>query len=125
MEPPSTPPPPVEPGLPVATGQITDPSSDDRIMAALCHAAALIAGVIGPLVVYFAYKDRSTFVTVHALQALVFQAAGGVAIAVLGVLTCGLGFLLILPFWAASLYWALKAYEGERIPYPFLDSVGR
>lgn len=54
--------------------------SEERTLALFAHLGIflnLITGLLGllpPLIIYFAYKDRSRYVAYQALQALVFQA---------------------------------------------------
>jgi uncharacterized Tic20 family protein len=54
--------------------------SEERTLAMFAHLGIflnLITGFLGllpPLIIYFAYKDRSRYVAYQALQALVFQA---------------------------------------------------
>lgn len=113
----------------VQTGQVVDASSDERTMAAVAHACAGIFGValVGiavPLLIYLAYQDRSKYVRFHALQALVFALVASVAVWLLGVATCGIGFFFAVGPMLIQLYWAYLAYEGSWKPYPFLDRVG-
>jgi uncharacterized Tic20 family protein len=116
-------------------------SADDRTMAMFCHLSGTVSGFIGPLIIWLIKKDESRFVDHHGRTAvnfgitLVIAAAvswiGGV---VLGVLTCGLGFLIILPlvfggavfglvFWIIA---AVKANNGEWYRYPVaIPFIGR
>ena len=56
-------------------------SSDERTMAALAHASAVlnlfagIGGLIAAFVIWMTQKEKSAWVAFHALQSLVFQAA--------------------------------------------------
>ncbi len=51
------------------------PTQDERIMAALSHASAIIPmmGVIAPIVIWATQKDKSSYVVFQALQAIVYQ----------------------------------------------------
>jgi uncharacterized Tic20 family protein len=53
----------------------TTPSQDERILAALSHASALLPmwGVIAPIVIWVTQKEKSRYVAFQALQALAFQ----------------------------------------------------
>ncbi|MBN1537095.1 MAG: DUF4870 domain-containing protein [Anaerolineales bacterium] len=53
--------------------QTTD--QNERILAALSHATALIpmVGVIAPIVIWATQKDKSEYVAFQALQAIVYQ----------------------------------------------------
>ena len=52
------------------------PTQDERVMAALSHASALLPmmGVIAPIVIWVTQKEKSRYVAFQALQALSFQA---------------------------------------------------
>jgi uncharacterized Tic20 family protein len=53
----------------------TQPTQDERIMAALSHVTALIPlmGVIAPIIIWATQKEKSKYVSFQALQALVYQ----------------------------------------------------
>jgi uncharacterized protein len=59
---------------------VSSHSSDERNMAALAHAGALlnlfggVCGLIAALVIWLTQKEKSAWVAFHALQSLVFQA---------------------------------------------------
>ena len=70
--------------------------TDEWTTAALAHASILLtlllafAGGVGalvglavPLVIYLSYRERSRFITVHALQSLAYQGAGALIYLVL------------------------------------------
>jgi uncharacterized Tic20 family protein len=80
-------------------------------VAAIAHAAILVTVALGPaigigllvgpsvvLAIYLAYRSRSDFVSRHAVQALVYQVAGGGALALLG----GLGLSAVAAAWGVS-----------------------
>lgn len=105
-------------------------SDDERLWGMLSHLASLLTYVsavgqfVAPLVIYLVYKDKSRFVTFHALQSLFFQLALLVAILVvsgIGLATCGFGFLLLVPLGVAALVYnivaAIKAFNGEWFDY--------
>jgi uncharacterized Tic20 family protein len=52
-----------------------EPTQNDRIMAALGHATAIIPmmGVIAPIVIWATQKDKSEYVAFQALQAVAYQ----------------------------------------------------
>jgi uncharacterized Tic20 family protein len=86
-------------------------------------AMVLSAGTLGfvaALVVYLMYKDRGPFVRHHSANALNIQLTALVwcaAVAVLGIVTIGTGWLLfaVIPFVAGALHLigALAASRGE------------
>lgn len=51
------------------------PTQDERVMAALAHASALLPlmGVIAPIVIWVSQKEKSKYVAFQALQALAYQ----------------------------------------------------
>lgn len=113
----------------VSAGQLPELSSDERTMAAVAHACAglfglAFVGLAVPLIIYLAYEGRSKYVRFHALQALVFQLVAAIAVWMVGVATCFVGFVLApLPI-VVQLYFAWRAYEGSWQPYPMLESLG-
>ncbi len=50
-------------------------SSDERALAALAHASVILPGFgfTVPLIIWIVQRKKSTFVTFHALQALLYQ----------------------------------------------------
>lgn len=105
-------------------------TDDERLWGMLSHLASLLTYVsavgqfVAPLVIYLVYKDKSRFVTFHALQSLFFQLALLVAILVItgiGMATCGIGFLLLIPLGIGALIYnivaAIKAFNGEWFDY--------
>lgn len=88
--------------------------SEERTWGMLAHLSSFIAGFfgvafLGPLIVYFMYKDRSGFVRRHASESLNFQISliiyaivgtlGGI---VISVLTVGLALLVLIPLAIAA-----------------------
>lgn len=84
---------------------------DEWTTAALAHASVALsfvlafAGGVGalvglavPLVIYLGYRDRSRFVSFHALQSLIYQVVGMLAYAVLVTVTV----LLVVAAWVIS-----------------------
>ncbi len=56
------------------------PSEDERVLAALSHASIVanainLAGMIATSLIWTMHRDRSPYVRVHALQALIYQGA--------------------------------------------------
>jgi uncharacterized protein len=84
----------------------------------------LLGIVIGPLVVWLARRDESSFVAEHAREALNFNIS-----VLIGAVVCGLlmlvfvGFLLgtalFIAWLVMTLVAAIKASEGEIYHYPF------
>ncbi len=90
-------------------------SENERTWAALAHASTLlnlaapgIGGIIASLVIYLSYKERSTWVAFHALQATLFQLLQLAAVIILvggswvigfifSFITIGFGALVAVP----------------------------
>jgi len=116
-------------------------SQEERTWGMLCHLAALaefvgvpFGSIIGPLVVWLIYRDRSLFADDQGRESLNFQLSWliyglvlGGATAIIGVLTCGLGWLLLIPvlivFYIARIILvimaAVSANAGTPYRYPF------
>lgn len=121
--------------------------ADQRLWACLAHVSAIVAGVvltpatggtvylgvIGPLVLYFVFRERGVFVRRQTVEALNFQIlVTAVALAVLllsivlGIITFGLALLLIVPLALAvgvaalvlEIIAAVKANQGVDHRYP-------
>jgi uncharacterized Tic20 family protein len=110
---------PVEQGVAEPTGTAlvsrveTGPTSNERVWAALAHASVLLTFILGvttgglavvvgalvPLVIWLAFRDRSRFVTFHAMQATVFQLAS--VAAWIGLLTVGV--IVLIPTWIMTI----------------------
>ena len=59
----------------------SDPTREDRLVAALCHASAvyLFTGMLVPLIIWQSQKERSPLLRRQALQALIYQGIGTAA----------------------------------------------
>src|SRR5512145_1209636 len=59
----------------MTTDQFSSPSQNDKIMATLAHASAILPfmGVIAPIVIWVTQKDKSEYVAFQALQAVAYQ----------------------------------------------------
>lgn len=109
---------------------------DERTWGAISHAGAVVAmicsagflGFIASIAVYVIHKDRGPFVRSHAANSINIQISmfiwlvvATVVYVVLGVLTLGIGFLVLLPIFLVPLViagvlhviGAVKAYNGE------------
>lgn len=109
---------------------------DERTWGAVSHAGAVVAmicsagflGFIASIAVYVIHKDRGPFVRAHAANSINIQISmfiwlvvATVVYVVLGVLTLGIGFVVLLPVFAVPLViagvlhviGAVKAYNGE------------
>ena len=110
--------------------------SEDRTAAALAHAASLIAMVIsagwlsfvGPLVMWFIYKDRSPFVRQAAAGSFNFNLGLRIMsivgwIFILTVIGLPIGLILLAVSFLAQIIGhvigTVRATQGRTINYPF------
>ena len=123
------------------------PSQDERTLAALAHASALLnivsglGGLVVAFLIWLTQKDRSDYVEDQALQSLVFQAAvvllTGAAVVLMTVAFASVclipvGILLIvgvigIPLGgiAYSVYAAVLTYQGRQFKYWWLGDAIR
>lgn len=89
---------------------------DDTTWAFVAHALSFVeGGILGPLLLYVAMKDRSEFVAFHALQSFYF----GLLLLVATLLSCGLLLIvLLIPYFVFEIIACTKAINGEwyRLP---------
>lgn len=132
----ATPPPPAASSTPGA------PSAEERQWAMFAHLSALLGGLVtagwaggigcflGPLVIWLVKKETMPFVDDQGKEALNFNITLAIVFFVLfalGLLTLGIGFLIVLPVMflvgIAALVFiviaAIKANEGVAYRYPF------
>lgn len=99
------------------------PTHQEEALAALAHALGIVTSFIGPGIVYFVNRDKSTFIRFHALQAAVFQLAIAILITIsntVHILQGGIFFLgIVVANFAFALMAASAANKGEwyEIPY--------
>lgn len=116
--------------------QASTPSADERSMAVMAHASAVIAMIVsagwlsfvGPLAVWLLYKDRSPFVRQAAAASFNFNIGMWVMSIIAWILVFtvigipisialwGLAFVLTLVCHIAA---ALRAKDGQLYNYPF------
>ncbi len=117
-------------------------AQDERTWGAISHAGALVAmicsagflGFVASAVVYMLYKDRGPFVRAHSANSLNVQismflwlVAATVVYVILGIVTLGIGFIVLLPVFLLPpvvagimhVVGAVKAYQGEWWNPPF------
>lgn len=138
-EPPSTPPPyNAAPAAAHASGL----SAEERQWAMFAHLAALAGGLVtagwaaslgcflGPLVVWLVKRETMPFVDDQGKEALNFNITVAIVflgLAVLSVVTFGIGLIIAVPAWIViGIGWlvltiiaAIKANEGVAYRYPF------
>jgi len=118
------------------------PSAEERQWAMFAHLSALVGAIltgafgggwgcfIGPLVIWLVKKDTMPFVADQGKEALNFNitvAIAFVVLALLSVMTLGIGLIIAIPLWVIiGVAWlvltiiaAVKANEGTLYRYPF------
>ncbi|HSB47707.1 MAG TPA: DUF4870 domain-containing protein [Candidatus Bilamarchaeum sp.] len=89
-------------------------SSDSKLWAALSWVFAPIVGII----VLVTDKKNDKFVLFHAYQSIVAAIGLWVVMMVVSVVTFGIGTLCFPLIWLAFLFFAYKAYQGEKFMLP-------
>src|SRR5690606_21652743 len=107
-----------------APGVPLEPTKDEKTMAMLAHLLGILS-VLGPLIIWLIKKDESKFVDDQGKESLNFQITAlivWVGIAILSVITCGIGGLLAPVFLVVVLVFCIiagiKANEGVAYRYP-------
>ncbi len=133
-EPPLLPPTPNPPPNPPFNqpGQVALSQSDERLWAMLAHLSSIVASflgglsVLGPLIVWLIFKDKSSYVDYHGKEALNFQILMTVIFVgclFAGIITCGVGFVILPVVWIADVVLVIiagiAANNGEMYRYPF------
>ena len=105
---------------------MTGVSQDDKTMAMISHLSGIVAGFIGPLIIWLINKEKTdkAWLNEQAVEGLNFQITIFIAYIVAGILTFILiGMLLIPVIMLANLILCImagmKANEGVSYRYPF------
>lgn len=96
----------------------SSPTSNERFAAAIAHGGTLVAWFFAPLVVYLVERDRSSYASRQALQALLWSGFG----TVVSVATCGLAIPIFMGFHILA---AVRALEGQDYEYPLIGDLVR
>ena len=105
-------------------------TSEERTMALLAHLLGMFTNILAPIIIYFIQKDKSKFASFHALQAILFQIALGIAFIISGLLcTVLIGFLLLPVVLIGGLVYVIKASiaanNGELYELPIVGKMAR
>jgi uncharacterized Tic20 family protein len=105
---------------------MSEASQDDKTLALIGHISGIVAGFIGPLIIWLIHKDKTDkeWLNSQAKEALNFQITILIAYAICGALTLILIGALLLPVvWVVNLVFCIlagvKANEGVDYRYPF------
>lgn len=100
---------------------LTPPTQDEKTMGILAQILALVAGFIGPLIIYLIKKDESAYVREQAKESLNFQITILIICIVLAITIIG-----ILLIWVVGIInlilviiATIKASDGKLYKYPF------
>ena len=104
--------------LSLATTSSRLPTSNERIAAAIAHGGTCVAWFFAPLVVYLIEKDRSSYASRQALQALLWSGFG----TLVSLATCGLAIPIFMGFHILA---AVRALEGQDYEYPLVGELVR
>ncbi len=96
----------------------SSPTSNERLAAAIAHGGTCVAWFFAPLVVYLIEKDRSSYVSRQALQALLWSGFG----TLVSLATCGLAIPVFMGFHILA---AVRALEGQEYEYPLIGDLVR
>jgi uncharacterized Tic20 family protein len=96
----------------------SSPTHHERIAAAIAHGGTCVAWFFAPLVVYIIEKDRSSYASRQALQALLWSAFG----TLVSLATCGLAIPIFMGFHILA---AIRAFEGHDYEYPLIGDLVR
>jgi uncharacterized Tic20 family protein len=94
------------------------PSQNERIAAAVAHAGTWVAWFLAPLLVYLLERDRSSFASHQALQALLWSAFG----TLVSIATCGLAVPVFMVFHIIA---AVRVLDGQDYEYPLVGDLAR
>lgn len=93
------------------------PTKDDKQMAMFCHIGGLIFFLL-PLILWMTQKEKSSFVDEHGKEAVNFQLTILIG-HFLGIFTCGILNLIMIPFVIIySIMAGMAASKGEDYQYP-------
>jgi uncharacterized protein len=115
-----------------ANGRLVDPQAQEweRLYATFTHLSLLMVHVLIPvvpaLVMWLIKRDRSPYLDDHGREAVNFQISlclyAVIIIPIVGLLTCGLGWLLYVPLYVVGIVGmimaAVAAHRGEYFRYP-------
>lgn len=123
---------PATPETPMTEPVQLDENKDARMWGMLCHISALagfvlpFGNLIGPLVLWQIKKNEFPFADDQGKESLNFQILVSIALlvtVVLGVVTCGIGFILTPLVLIVGVVFAIlggvKANTGVKYRYPF------
>lgn len=115
-----------------AGGRLVDPHAQEweRLYSTFAHLSLLTVHLMVPvvpaLVMWLVKRDRSPFIDDHGREAVNFQISlvlyALIIIPIVGILTCGVGWVLYIPLYVLAIVGMIKAAmganRGEYYRYP-------
>jgi uncharacterized membrane protein len=99
----------------IASTTVSGLSNESKVWAALCYVFPILMFI---LVYVMEDKKKDKFLLFHAWQSMLAALAGWLVGMVLAVVTLGIGGLCFPLLWLVLLYFAYKAYQGEKFLLP-------
>jgi len=104
--------------MPKAEAKSSGMSGDSKIFAVVAY----FFGILGGILVYL-LKKQDAYARFHAVQSILLTVAVVVLSIVIGIVTLGLGSIIIGPvFLLLWLFMMYKAYSGEKYKLPFIGN---
>jgi uncharacterized protein len=94
-----------------------DITSDDKLWALLAY---ILSPLVPIIILLMEDKKNRPFIKAHNIQALVFGLAYIIIGSILAVVTFGFGSCIIPLLWILSIYWGIKAYQGNYVTIPVI-----
>ncbi len=94
----------------------SDLTSDDKLWALL----SWLFWPIAIVVLLMEDKKNRKFIKYHAINSLAFGVIASVVFGIIGAITLGIGACLGIIPWAVSIYWGIKAYQGDWVKVPVI-----
>jgi uncharacterized membrane protein len=104
----------------MASTTVSGLSNDSKVWAALCYVFPILMFI---LVYVMEDKKKDKFVFFHAWQSLLAGLVGWAISMVIAVVTFGIGSLCFPVYWLVLLYFAYKAYQGEKFVLPTIGPM--
>ncbi|MDN3358294.1 DUF1707 and DUF4870 domain-containing protein [Actinomadura sp. DC4] len=99
----------------------TDPTAEQRLLAALAHVVGIFTLAVGPLVMMCTRARRTPYVRRHITAALNFQ----LTLLLVTIVTFGVGGIVYTVAWIVAGVAALLALAGRPFRYPFTLRITR
>lgn len=93
-------------------------TSDDKLWALLSY---LIPVIVPVIVLLMEDKKSRPFIKAHAMQALIWALVYGIISSILAFVIVGACLAVIC--YGLSIYWGIKAYQGEYVNIPVITDL--